>query len=89
MNPLRLKKNSLIQPIEYIQYVHKEFLSKICKESGFEGLDYFGGPEVKCDDCGELSVLRCVEYGREDVRQTDSCEIGCTKFNINNLLVCL
>lgn len=53
------------KPHYYINHIHN-YLFKICKESFLE-LDYFGGPEVNCDDCkGEPEVIKCVAYSSGD-----------------------
>ena len=76
------------KPSDYIKFIHEDCLSKICQESGFQGLAYYGGPEKKCDECKESSVLHCVEYGtNEDIDLTPSCKSCGTKYDIDNLLV--
>ena len=80
-------------PINHISFIHKELLSKICIESDFEGLAYYGGPEVMCMKCDRMVILPCVEYDvmsgvEEEPKTTPKCE-GCgTKFDVNKLLVC-
>ena len=80
-------------PINHISFIHKELLSKICKESDFEGLAYYGGPEVMCEKCDRKVILPCVEYDvmsgvEEEPKTTPKCE-GCgTKYDVNKLLVC-
>ena len=51
---------------DYIGFIHLNFLSKICAESGFKGLAYCGGPAVICKEFSEPSVLPCVEYSKEE-----------------------
>ena len=51
---------------DYISFIHLNFLSKICTESGFKGLAYCGGPEVTCKQLKKPSILPCVEYSKED-----------------------
>ncbi len=69
-------------PIHYIKSIHNTFLREICEGSGFGGIEYFGGPKVKC--CGEFKVLPCVESEQEGIcsaRVTPSC---CpTEFDVN------
>ncbi len=64
-------------PQEYISFIHQEFLLKICKESGFEGLKYRGGPELKCDKCHETVLMESVCYingeGSEEAKITVRC----------------
>ena len=80
-------------PIDYISFIHKELLSKICTESDFKGLAYYGGPEVMCEKCDRMVLLPCVEYDvmsgvEEEPKITPKCE-GCgTKYDVNKLLVC-
>ena len=83
----RLRKNT--SPIDYIDFIHKS-LSKICKESGFEGLDYYAGPEIMCEGCDEMIVLPCVEYEGEGALEPElECE-GCyTEYDVNNIMVSL
>ena len=80
-------------PIDYISFIHNELLSKICKESDFEGLAYYGGPEVMCEKCDRMVILPCVEYDvmsgvEEEVKTTPKCVLCGTKFDANKLLVC-
>lgn len=77
-------------PIKYIQFIHKK-LFDICRQSGLEGLDYYGGPEVACKDCGRF-VLRCVEYktGVEEVTEAHSnpaCYFCMEEYDVNKLLL--
>lgn len=59
----------------------------ICEESGFEGLDYFGGPEVMCKVAGEKMVLPCFQYGQEGVKETYTCEMCMVNHDIKELMV--
>ena len=56
-----------------IKFIHLNFLSKICAESGFKGLAYCGGPEVICKELKKPSILPCVEYSKEE---DFSCELN-------------
>ena len=47
---------------DYISFIHLNFLSKICAESGFKGLAYCGGPEIICQKWNKPTILPCVEY---------------------------
>ena len=51
---------------DYISFIHLNFLSKICAESGFKGLAYCGGPEIICKELKKTSILPCVEYSTEE-----------------------
>ena len=51
---------------DYISFIHLNFLSKICAESGFKGLAYCGGPEVICKELKKPTILPCVEYCKEE-----------------------
>ena len=79
-------------PIDYISFIHKELLSKICKESYFEGLAYYGGPEVMCEKCDRMVILCFVEYDvmsgvEKEPKSRPKCG-GCnTEFDIEKLLV--
>ena len=76
---------------DYINFIHLNFLSKICVESGFKGLAYCGGPEVTCKKLNELTVLPCVIYNsKTDFSQNPNLKPQCPlckeKYeNINNL----
>ncbi len=48
-------------PQEHINFIHQEFL-KICKGSGFKGLKYRGGPELKCAKCKKTVIMESVCY---------------------------
>ncbi len=50
-------------PQGHISFIHQKFLLKICKESGFEGLKYHGGPELKCKMCENTVLMESVFYG--------------------------
>ena len=79
---------------DYISFIHKHLLSKICKESDFEGLAYYGGPKVMCGKCDRMVILPFVEYDKmsteveEEPKITPKCEGCATKFDVNKLLVC-
>ncbi len=64
-------------PQEYISFIHQEFLLKICKESGFEGLKYCGGPELTCKTCEKTGLMESVYYkngeGSEEAKETVRC----------------
>lgn len=78
------------KPVQFINIIHEKYLYKICKESGLEGLAYYGAPEVKCK-CG--LELRCVEYdnGKEIIVTKECGEVQCTickkKYDVNSLMV--
>lgn len=71
------------KPHYYMNHVHKEYLFKICKDSFLE-LDYFGGPEVKCDCMEAPEVIECVRYDSGDPAAQEwessklSCGFGCS-----------
>ena len=75
-----------------IQFIHLNFLSKICTESGFKGLAYCGGPEVICKKLNETIILPCVKYCKKEdfsleVNLQPSCQL-CQIIehdNVNNL----
>ena len=70
--------------------MHEDYLSKICKESGLSGLDYFGGPQVICRSCDWEEVVPCVVYKSEDVRQVEdlqTCAVCGEDLNIEQWLV--
>lgn len=90
LSDCRLKRTA---PIEYIQFIHEKLFA-ICQYSGLEGLEYYGGPEVVCEDCsddGEGIVLRCVEYNTdcETATKADNaptCDRCKVEFDVNKLL---
>ena len=57
---LSLTKDTVLT--DYISFIHLNYLSKICVESGFKGLAYCGGPEVICQKWNKPTILPCVEY---------------------------
>ena len=59
-----MTKNTVLT--DYISFIHLNFLSKICAESGFKGLAYCGGPEVICKKLNEPTILPCVKYCKEE-----------------------
>ncbi len=83
-----MKKDTL--PVEYIQFIHERCLSKIYEERGFEGLSYFGGPQIKCEYCNKMVVLPCVKSGIDsDPNPTPSCpscDFDCA-VDVNDFLV--
>ncbi len=60
-------------PQEHIRFIHQNFLLKICKESGFEGLKYIGGPELTCGVCKNTVIMESVCY--EDGEGSKEAEI--------------
>ena len=86
----RLRKNSPKKPYDYVRDMHKDYLFKICKESGLSGLDYFGGPQVACTSCDWEEVVPCVVYKSGDVRQVEdlqACSACGDVLNIEEWLV--
>ncbi len=76
MNVIREDENKSLR--RYISFIHKEFLLKICRDSGFEGLEYHGGPEVKCEVFRKTVVLESVSYksgeeSEEEAKKTANC----------------
>ena len=61
---LSLSKDMVLT--DCISFIHLNFLSKICAESGFKGLAYCGGPEVKCKELDKPTILPCVEYSSKE-----------------------
>ena len=61
---LSLTKDTVLT--DCISFIHLNFLSKICAESGFKGLAYCGGPEVICKKLKKPTILPCVEYSKEE-----------------------
>ena len=53
---LSLTKDTVLT--DYISFIHLNFLSKICAESGFKGLAYCGGPEVICKELKKPTILK-------------------------------
>ncbi len=83
-------------PVQYIQFIHQECLSKICDEKNLpmQGLKYYGGPEVKCKEEGRscpADILCCVRYedGKPSEEETTKmkCPTCLTMYDINDLLV--
>lgn len=77
-------------PADKIKYIHEEYLYKICKQSGFQGLTYYGGPKVFCKKCGNEIVLPFVEYknGEKEVKEE---QLRCVNrhaiaFDVNKIL---
>lgn len=70
--------------VDYITVIH-ESLSKICKESCFEGLNYYGGPKVMCEKCNEILILPCMKY-EEDMNFNPHHETCHTQFCVNEVL---
>ncbi len=64
-------------PQKHINFIHQEFLLKICKESGFEGLKYRGGPELKCHMRHKTVLMESVCYkdgkGSKEAKKTVQC----------------
>ena len=59
-----LHRSSCGDKLKHIEDIHKNYLSKICKDSTLEGLRYYGGPlEVKCSYQCSKSRLPYVSYG--------------------------
>ena len=48
--------------------IHRDYLQKICQESGLQGLRYYGGPLATCC-CSQPRILEFVSY---DVDQKDN-----------------
>ena len=79
---------------QHIEYIHKNYLSRICIESEFQGLKYYGGPIVKCQ-CEEEGILECVSFtineeGIETIPElttTKECETCFTEHNVDQLLL--
>ncbi len=72
-------------PIHYIKSIHNTFLREICDTEGcgFEGIEYYGGPEVTC--CKESKVLHCVKSEQEGIYSaTPLCESCRTTFIVND-----
>ncbi len=69
-------------PREHISFIHQRFLLKICKAkgSGFEGLKYCGGPELKCGTRKNTVIMESVCYengeGSEEAKITVQCSAG-------------
>ena len=59
-------------PEKCMEYIHKS-LTDICHESGFEGLQYYGGPEVMCYECNKMIILSCMEYGKATLDLYPTC----------------
>ena len=85
-----LTKNLVLA--DCINFIHLNFLSKICSESGFKGLAYCGGPEVICNNLNEPTILPCVKYcKKEDFSREVNLQPSCRLClmteheNINNL----
>ncbi len=61
-----------------MNFIHQEFLLRICKGSGFEGLKYCGGPELKCGVCDKTVIMPSVCYengeGSEEAEKTVQCD---------------
>ena len=72
--------------MEYIHYIHG-FLCEICKESGCEGVEFYGGPEVKCDGCDELRILCCVLFDELAASDCVECPFCQKSHDVNKLLV--
>lgn len=73
-------------PVDYLKWIHN-CLSDICESSVFEKLCYHGGPQVKCENYdNKLTVLRCVEYGKDFILEP-SCEWCHQKHIVNDKLV--
>ncbi len=71
------------KPIEYIGYIHKDYLSKISDESG---LEYIGGPEVTCT-CTCTMVIACVKYNDDRIHENVNCQTCRTPHEAHTLLV--
>ena len=77
-------------PADNIKLIHEEYLYEICKDSGFQGLTYHGGPKVFCKKCRGEIVLPFVEYkrGKEEVKKE---QLRCVNrhaiaFDVNKIL---
>lgn len=55
-----------------MKFIH-DSLTDICDKSGFEGLEYYGGPEVMCEGCKKMVVLSCMEYGDPNLDLEPTC----------------
>ena len=84
----RAKEGDERPPSYYITKVHTEYLQKICQDSNLQGLEYYGGPLVKCD-CGEEEIVEFVGYA-DGRTQKPRFELWCTscpkKHDVDELL---
>ena len=79
--------------MKHVHFIH-QCLSKICGDSNMQGLEYFGGPEITCNEGDERTqhtrILRCVGYQNGPKEET-STKIKCTKCrqrkDVNEVLV--
>ena len=81
------------KPSQHIVNIHKNYLSRICRESEFQGLKYYGGPIVKCR-CRE-DILKYVSFIMnedgsstiQELQTTIVCERCFTKHDVDQLLL--
>lgn len=75
-------------PSQYIIDIHTQYLKKICQDSNLQGLEYWGGPLVKCVcECGDKEVLEFVKYENGDSVETKpACSYCFHLYDVNILL---
>lgn len=75
-------------PSQFITKIHSEYLKRICEGSNLEGLEYYGGPLVKCELCaGEKRLIRFVGYKEGTEQDSEEVCPECLKeFDVDSVL---
>ena len=71
----------------FITKVHTEYLQRICQSSNLQGLEYYGGPLVKCTNCGDEGIIEFVGYENGKTKRSSSHCSECSKlYCVDDLL---